>query len=65
MPTKPLNYTPPLRAIGTVRFRPGGPSHLAYEADTPRGRRLVYWSPVAQCHIPVFSAAAVLEARIA
>ena len=63
MPT--LDYTPPLRAVGTVRFRPGGPSHLAYEADTPRGRRLVYWSAIAQAHIPVYTLHVIREARTA
>ena len=60
-----LTYSPPLRAVGTVRFRPGGPSHLAYEADTPRGRRLVYWSATAMAHIPVYALHVIREAKTA
>lgn len=53
-----FRHQPPLRAIGQIRFRPGGPQYQAYEADTEAGLHLVYWSPVAMAHIPVHNQAA-------
>jgi hypothetical protein len=49
----------PLRAIGSIRFRPAGPSFPLYEATTDRGLRLCYWSPAAMRHIPVYDMAGV------
>ncbi len=52
MPT-PVHYPPPIKPVGHVRFRPSGPALPAYEASTPAGPVLLYWSPLVQDFIPI------------
>jgi hypothetical protein len=56
-------YHPPLRAIGSIQFRPAGPSFPLYEAATDRGLRLCYWSSAAMRHIPAYDVAGAIIQR--
>lgn len=59
-PHIPASPQPPFRDAGTVRFRPNGPAHQAFESDTEEGTRMFYWSPLVMAHLPIHGTHAVV-----
>lgn len=53
-------HQPPFREAGMVRFRPNGPAHQAFEADSEEGKQLFYWSPLVMAHLPIHGTHAVV-----
>ena len=60
----PTHYQPPLQAVGQVRFRLDGPALPAYEAATPSGPVLLYWSPLVQDYLPIHDPERALLERV-